>query len=411
MKGPLARFMCGLALLALWAMPASADDTCTSIVMPQALDAHQIMMTVERKIIPAQVERVEAAVKQCPDHAWINAIGSELDLNIYGVLKAGNGGVPNQDALNYLLRAFERSNKFQEGPSEGRESVYNISTSVNARSSLEYISFANSRKPIIEGLMEIALMGSLHPYLAGTEVKKCGGWAVSDAQTVSYQIDTPEKLIFIPFVDAIAEACRPGRENADIVAMALKSKVYAVAVERNAVTDTEEVRRYLITAQKAADEYLAMAGRGTTFFYDSFDIKRLDTLKRKHRVFTGEGPETVERSLWFTQAYIGSDVAIRSIVYSLDEYWTPLAAGETGASKEEVAKARNQLVSYLIALRKEGADAGFKDEAGKMVLAAFKAYHSREILSPERESRTDMPSWLYDIALKTLDPPPVPQDQ
>lgn len=400
----------GLALMLVGAMPASADETCTKVATPQALDALQIIMSVEKKIVPAQVERVEAALKQCPDHTWINAIGSELDLTIYRVLKNGNGGVPNQDAVNYLLRAFERSNKFQEGPSEGRQSLYNIATSVHANNSLDYQFFANSRKAIIEGLVEIALMGSVHPYLAGTAPIKCGGWAVSDGQTVSYQIDTPEELILMPFVDAIAEACRPGRENSDIVPLALKARAYAMVVEYGAVTDPEEVRRYLTIAQQAGDDYIAIAGTGS-FFYDRFAVKRLDNLKRKHRVFTGPGPETIERALWFTPDHIDSAAAIRSIVYSLDDYWTPLAAGETDASMEEVAKARGQLTSYLFALQKEGTDAGFREEAVKMILTAFKAYHSREILSPERENRPDMPVWYYDMVVKIFDPPPAPESQ
>lgn len=403
------RIMVSLALMAFGIMPASADETCTRMVTPQALDALQIMMSVERKIVPGQVERVESALKQCPDHAWINAIGSELDLTIYRMLKDGNGGVPNQDAVNYLLRAFERSNKFHEGPSEGRQSLYNIVTSVNAYSSLEYLSFANSRKAIMDGLVQIALMGSVHPYLAGTAPIKCGGWAVSDGQTVSYQIDTAEELILMPFVDALAEACRPGRENSDIVPLALKARAYAMAVEYGAVTDAEDIRQYLTIAQQAADDYIAVAGTGSTF-YDQFAVKRLDNLKRKHSVFTGPGPETIERTLWFTPDHIGSDAAIRSIVYSLDAYWSPLAAGETDASMEEVSTARSQLASYLLALRKEGADAGFKDRAGEMVLQAFKAYHSREILSPERDGRQDMPPWFYDMMVKVLDPMPAPEN-
>lgn len=401
MKTSIRRAAASLFLLALPALPAIADDACTRQVMPQALDALQIMLDKEKKIITEQVARIDGALQQCPDHAWINAIGSELDFSIYLTLKERNGGVPNQEAVNYLRRAFERSNKFQEGPGESRQSLYNIATSVNAYSKLDYITYANSRKRIIEGLMQIALMGTIHPYLAGTEAIKCGGWTVSDGQTVSYEIDTPAELVLMPFVDAVAEACRPGQENSDIVALALKARVYAIAVEREAVTDPEEIRRYLITAQQAADEYIAVAG-STSFYYDQFAVKRLDNLKRQHRVFIG--PETIDRALWFTGDNIGSEVAVRSIVYSLDEYWTPLAAGDTDATGEEVAKARQQLMSYLLLLRKEGAEAGFRDEAISMVHDALVAYQTRTILSPERESRPDMPGWYYDMAVKVLKP-------
>lgn len=386
-------------LFALPAQPAVAADTCTRGALPQALDAFQIMFVQERKIISGQVARIDAALQQCPDHAWINAVGSEVDLNIYLTLKERNGGIPDQEAVNYLRRAFERSNKFQEGPDEGRQSLYQITTSVSSNSKLEYLAYSNTRKQIIEGLVQIALMGTVHPYLAGTQQMKCGGWIISDAQTVSYQIDTPAELVLMPFVDAVAEACRPGREGSDIVPLALKARAYAIAVEREAVTDHEEIRQYLITAQQAADDYIAVAG-SNSFFYDRFAVKQLDDLKRKHRIFTGA--ETIDHALWFTPEHIGSEVAIRSIVYSLDKYWTPLAAAQTDATAEEVATARRQMISYLFLLMKEGAEAGFKDETSAMVHDALVAYQIRSVLSPEREQRPDMPVWLYDMAINVL---------
>ncbi len=138
--------------------------------------------------------------------------------------------------------------------------------------------------------------------------------------------------------------------------------------------------------------------------FSEADDRELTSLIRKHGVYTGDGPATIDRSLWFKPEYIGSEVAIRSVAYSFGEYWTPLAAGETGAPLEEVAKARNVLTSYIYQLKKQGAEAGLVAETNAMLREGLTAFQHGDLRTPEALDRTAMPLWFYEFLIKTLTP-------
>lgn len=405
MRHVLKSALCAAALLAEAALPAAAEDnTCELLNLPRALEAVQSVIK-DGATLGAYVPQMDSYVKDCPDHAWINALGGELDLIVFRGLRNANGGVPTQDAVNYLSRAFVRSDVFQTGPDTGRNGRYNIATSHSFYGKLEYSFASNSRKAIIEELVTLALAGTVHPYLAAATPAECKGWLTSDAQTISYKIDTAAQLPMLPFVEAAAEACRNQPARTDRLPLSLLAKTYIRLVDKGQVTDPAEVERMLLAAEKNAREYLG-EDEFHTFYFDESDVNKLKSLLRKHGVHSGPGEAVIDRSLWFTAQYIGSEAAIRSIVYSLDDYWTPLAAGDTDAPGEEVAKARNRMTAYLIELNKEGAAVGFKDETGAMLREAVTAFHKREIISPKMEGRKDMPSWLYDILIRILTPQP-----
>ncbi len=403
MRHVLKSALCAAALLAVATLPAAAEgDTCETVKLPRALEAIQSVIK-DGATLAAYVPQMDSHVKDCPDHAWINALGGELDLMTYRGLRNANGGVPTQDAVNYLSRAFVRSEVFQTGPDTGRNGRYNISTSHSFYNRLEYSVASNSRSAIMTELMTLALAGTVHPYLAAATPPECKGWLTSDAQTISYKIDTAAQLPMLPFVEAAAEACRNQPARTDRLPLSLLAKTYIRLVDTGHVTDPAEVERMLLAAEKNAREYLG-EDEFHTFYFDESDVNKLKSLLRKHGVHAGPGEAVIDRSLWFTAEYIGSEAAIRSFGYSLDEYWTPLAAGDTDAPGEEVARARNRMTAYLIELNKEGAAAGFKDEASAMLREAVTAFHKREIISPRMESRKDMPPFLYDILIRILTP-------
>jgi len=210
-------------------------------------------------------------------------------------------------------------------------------------------------------------------------------------------------MALLPFVEAVADVCRSEANQGDRFPLAVLAGAYAGLVEKEQVTDPAEVKRLLIAARQAADGFLGTTSQHSLFFSES-DDRELTALMRKHGVF-GESPETIDRSLWFTPEHIGSEVAIRSIVYSLEDLWTPLASGEMPGSTEEVAKARNRLTTFLLQLKQEGADAGLKTEASAMLLEALSAFHRGEIRKPGVPARAPMPSWLYDMQVKLLTQP------
>ncbi|MDP3460607.1 MAG: hypothetical protein Q8S09_15160, partial [Hyphomonas sp.] len=250
-----------------------------------------------------------------------------------------------------------------------------------------------------------ARAGTVHPYFKAEEPLVCEGWLTSDSQTVAYQVTDARDVVFLPFLDAAADACRGAQGQLGRMPLAMKAVANMRLVERELVKDPAEIERLLRAARRAADDFKGTDNFRTLAFGDSDDLK-LTALIRKHGVHTGEGPALIDRSLWFTQAYIGSETAIRSIVYSLPEYWTPLAAGETGASSEEVAKARSQFTSYVLQLKRQGTEAGLEAETEAMLREAVTAFHKGEIIPPEAATTKPMMPWLYDMIIRLLTPAP-----
>ena len=405
MRDMLKSGLCWAVLLAGAHLPAFADDaTCETEKLGAALESVQAVIK-NGTTLAAYVPQMDSYVKACPDHAWINMLGGEMDLIVYRGMRNANGGVPTQDGVNYLARAFERSNVFYAGPDETRAERYNIATSYNFYNNLTFSIASDSRRAIIDELVILALAGTVHPYLSGTAPVECKGWLSSDAQNIAYDVNDAPSKILLPFLEAAAEACRIAPNRTGKLPLAQLAKAYIRLVDTGVVSDPDEVERMLLAAEKNAGDYLG-EDEFHQFYFDETDVNKLKSLIRKYGVHSGSGEAVIDRSLWFTPDYIGSEAAIRSIVYSLDDYWTPLAAGDTEAPAEEVAKARNRMTGYLLELNKEGGAAGVQDQASAMLREAVTAFHKREILSPKMESRKDMPSWLYDIVIRILTPQP-----
>ncbi|MGE6699011.1 hypothetical protein ACQKH5_15035 [Hyphomonas sp. NPDC076900] len=405
MRHVLKSALCAAALMAGAALQAVADDaTCETEKLGAALESVQAVIK-DGTTLAAYVPQMDSYVKACPNQAWINVLGGELDLIVFRGLRQANGGAPAQDSVNYLARAFERSNVFYAGPDETRNRRTNIATSYNFYNTLDYSIASDSRGAIIGELVTLALAGTVHPYLAATTPPECKGWLVSDAQTISYKISTAADTPLLAFVEAAAEACRNQPLRSSLSPSALLAKAYLRLIDTGQVTEPDEVKRMLLAAEDNAKAYLG-DDEFVAFYFDKTDVNKLKSLLRKYGVHSGPGEAVIDRALWFTPEYIGSEAAIRSIVYSLDDYWTPLAAGDTEAPGEEVAKARNRMTAYLLELNKEGGAAGVQDQASAMLRDAVTAFHKREILSPEMQDRKDMPSWLYDVVIRILTPQP-----
>lgn len=397
--------LCAAAMLAGAALPAHADDaTCETEKLAAALESVQGVIN-NPTTLAAYVPQMDSYIKDCPESAWINALGGEMDLMTYRGLRNANNGVPTQDAVNYLLRAFQRSNVFYAGPDETRKERYNVATSYNFYNNLTLSFASDSRGAIIDELATLALSGNVHPYLSGTAPLECKGWVSSDSQNISYKVKDASSRVLLPFLEAAAEACRSAPVRAEKLPLAQLAKAYLRLVDTAVVTDPPEVRRMLLAAEKNAADYLG-GDEYHAFYFDEADVKKLKSLVQKYGVHAAPGEGLIDRSLWFTPEYLGSEDSIRSIVFSLDDYWTPLAAGETSASVEEVARARNRMTGYILELNKEGGAAGVQEEASAMLREAVTAFYKRSIISPRMEAGKELPEWLYNIMISLLTPKP-----
>lgn len=406
MMTPLLRSAIFAAAALVFAAPAALAEDCDKVILPRA---YVVIQTVTQPgaVLGDQMNKMDSHVTSCPEHAWINALGGELDRMIFVALRTNNGGVVNQDAYNFLGRALMRSNVFKAGPIEDQQSRYNVLLNQYG-AHLDYSVASNSRKAIIESLAQLALAGTVHPYLKAEEPLACEGWVTSDAQALGYMVKTAKDKVLLPFVEAAAEACRTAPDRMDRLPLAVLVVAYSKLVKNEEVKDPAEIERLLIAARRAADDFMSDDGYHSLLFSEN-DDRALTALIRKHGVHTGGGPATIDRSLWFTPEYIATEVAIRSVAYSFGEYWTPLAAGETGAPTEEVAKARNVLTSYIYQLKKEGAEAGLVAETDTLLREALTAFQRGDLRTPETQDRTAIPVWFYDFLIKTLTPAPASQ--
>lgn len=268
-----------MAVAAAVAGPALADP-CETEVLPAALGAAKVKPSNGEEFAQL-LQKMEGYVAACPEHPWVNMMLATMDFLAYQALTDINDGVPNQEGVNHLLRGFVHIGKFMDGPDELRRDRFMLATP-SGPGDLRHSTAVDLRKAIITKLMQIAKMGSVHPYLSGTEPVACEGWLTSDARTVAYAIDTKEDLIFLPFVDAAAEACEAAGDTANFLPLALKAKVYAEVVEKAYVTDTDEIRRMLRSAKDAQVAYLR--GRESDVFYSKSDVELLGKLMRAHAV-------------------------------------------------------------------------------------------------------------------------------
>ncbi|MFN3911878.1 hypothetical protein [Hyphomonas sp.] len=385
------------------AAPVAAAEDCEAVILPRAVGVIQAV-TGPGVNLSEKMAEMDGYVTACPDHGWVNVMAAELDLMIFKTTRSNNGGSATQEGVNFLARAFLRSGVFQQGPDENRKERYLLPAS-SGTVNLTYSVASNNRKAIIEALGDLAKSGTVHPYLKPASPVACSGWAPSDAQTLAYKVSAKADMALLPFVEAVADGCRAETNQGNRMPLAVLAEAYMDLVKTGQVTEPAEVKRLLIAARRAADDFIATSSYHSFFFSES-DDRELIALLRKHGVHAGDGPEIIDRALWFTPDYIGSEVAIRSIAYSLDELWTPLAAGETPGTAEEVAKARNLLTSYLLQLNKQGSDAGLKTETGVMLREALSAFHTGEIRKPGTPVRKPMPTWLYDTQMKLLTPQP-----
>lgn len=386
-------------LLGAVVTPAALADDCDSKVMPAALDV-VLAQTQTGEQFAQRLSQMEGFVSTCPDHPWVSFMGAELDMRAYRAIVAGNGGAPNQEAVGYLVRAFQRSGAYYSAPEEARKERYLVRTPSNNQGNLTYSSVSEVRKSALHGLMQIARMGTMHPYLSGANVGACTGWLTSDAQTVAYAIESKADLIFLPFVDAAAKACYNPDSTADRLPMATRAYAYLGLVKKELVTEPEDIRAKLLIAKESEQAYIG--GRKHDFFFSEFNGRDLNKLMRQHGVSYGDQPKLVPRELWFTHEYISSPETIYTIALSLSDKWSPMAAGTTSDSAEVVSAMRIAFNSAITALRAEGDQAGLKLETHKTLRAAINAFQSGEVRTEEMQGVPGMPDWQYTLLMTVL---------
>ena len=117
-------------LLGAAVTPAALADDCDTKVMPFALDVVLAQTQTGEEFLQL-VGRMDGYVSACPDHPWVSFMGAELDMRAYQAVTSLNGGAPNQEAVSYLVRAFQRTGVYYSASEEARKERYHVRTPSN----------------------------------------------------------------------------------------------------------------------------------------------------------------------------------------------------------------------------------------------------------------------------------------
>lgn len=386
-----------LGMILFAAGSAWADD-CTTTLRTSAVSATLRPVTTGEQL-QAALKEIDAIVVQCPADPWINALGAEMDLRVYNALLAANNNQMTQQAFDFLQRAFARSNVYRETAAEMRSEVYAIQTE-HGKANLTHSFASTNRKSIIQIFMAMARLGQVHPYLKAETPKTCTGWLSSDTQTVGYAMETEADLIFRPFIDAAAEACR-AEGSGDRLPLAVASQAYVRLVERGAITFRSDIKRSLLKARDYRDAYVG--ARGFDMYYSKFDADRLDRELRKHEVDPMAG--RLARELWFAPEHLGSEKMQFSLAWALSEEWA--AISERLAKAEiELAAGGTQYTRFVHDVLKEGREAGKEAETKAALRTALSDVQQSRVRAIAMADYELPPQWLYDMLMKTAAAPP-----
>lgn len=390
------RMAAGLLGMWLFASGSAFADDCTGTLRANAVSATLRPVTTGEQL-QAALKDTDAIVAQCPADPWINALGAEMDLRVYNALLAANNNQVNQQAFDFLQRGLARSDVYMNTAAEMRGEVYAIQTQ-HGTGNLTHSFASTNRKSILQILMAMARLGQVHPYFKAETPKTCGGWLMSDTQTVGYAMETEADLIFRPFIDAAAEAC--GGEGSDRLPLAVASQAYVRLVERGAITFRSDISKALLKARDYRDAYLSRGG--FDFHYSKFDAERLDKALRKHEVDPMAG--RLARELWFTPEHLGSEKMQFSLAWALSEEWAAISE-KLAKGEIELAAGGTQFTRFVYDVLKDGREAGKEAETKAALRTALSDVQQSRVRALAMADYELPPPWLYDMLMKTAAAP------
>lgn len=391
------KFAAGLLGIVLCAAGSAWADDCTGTLRTGAVSAALRPVTTGEQL-QAALKDLDAIVAQCPADPWINALGAEMDLRIYNALLAANNNQVNQQALDFLQRGLARSDVYMNTAADMRGEVYAIQTE-HGKGNLTHSFASTNRKSILQIFMAMARLGQVHPYFKAETPKTCTGWLTSDSQTVGYAMETEADLVFRPFIDAAAEACRG--EGNDRLPLAVASQAYVRLVERGALTFRSDVSEALLKARDYRDAYLSRGG--FDFHYSKFDADRLDRELRKHEVDPMAG--RLAREQWFTEEHFGSEKMQFSLAWALSEEWASISE-KLAKGEIELAAGGTQYTRFVYDVLKDGREAGKEAETKGALRTALSDVQQSRVRAIAMADYELPPQWLYDMLMKTAAAPP-----
>lgn len=402
MIGAVAYRLAALCLLAAPLMGGAAQaeaDPCETVHLPKALEASLRQTNTAEQFQQALTE-IDGQVSRCPDHPWLNMMGALMDMRAYDVLVRGNNNQVNQSAVDYLIRAYGRSSKYIAVPSEDRQDRFGVQAGAQ-RGNLTYSAAADNRKAIITALMQIAKLGTVHPYLAAEAPPACNGWIASDSQTVAYAMKTEADLIFRPFLEAAAKSCSTDQTRKNDTPAGALAYSYTNLVRTGAITDPAQVRDLLLAARAARHTYFEMNHGQFGILLSKITSGELDSQLRKHGVDPQAG--LLPRDQWFAGKRMSGDEVNFTLAWTLSDTWAGLAA-EMAAGTKTLAEAGTAYTNFVSSIVAEGRAAGLEAETRAAILFALTNVQESRTRAHTMDGYDLPPPWLFDMLKKVYGP-------
>lgn len=386
-----------LGALVLVAGNAAAED-CAGTVRIEALGVSARSVTTGAELQAALTD-MDALVARCPEDAWLNALGAEIDLRVYTALLNANNNQMNQQTFDFLHRAFLRSSRYANAPAEERQEVAGIQTP-HGRRGLSHEAARSVRREIMGVFLAMARLGQMHPYLKAEEPLTCNVWLMTDAQTIGYAIQSRADLVLMPFVDAAAEACGEDPQIWLRTPLAVAAQAHVRVVQKGVITDPAAVRAALIKARAYRDAYLAAVGFDA--FYSKFEAGQLDGELRKHGVDPMAG--RLARELWFEPENISSKTMQFSLAWALSEEWAAISE-KIAAEGITLSSAGALYTRFVYGVLTEGREAGLEAEIRAALRSALRDVQESRVRASSMADYDLPPQWLHDTLMKTTEPP------
>ena len=393
--------------IAGFAAPAFAD-TCRTQTLPTLVQDLARFDETKDRAIYLQLGEAEM---DCPNDPWVRTLLARAEMVAFEQLESPSKP-PNQlDPANfaYVERAAAHLQALPDGvPDQVR---------VGARL-LNYTLWSESMSKTFQNMLRYADAGKVHPMITDATPISCGFYSGAVASAAwNHQSRNIRSEAALKLMDRTIPACRTSGDRTRTNPLAQRAHMILRRISHGAVTDPEQIRRELASAARDVEIFRDGREAPTGIWFASHETDLQNLLKRhsvdlaaeaeaatqRERVAALNAVPPAPRDLWFTREHIGSDAVLHAIAISMAEQWSPLAAGTTDASREDVAQARVVLSRHVSALRDEAKEKGVFDLARPVLEAALTAFQDGFVRTPETQDIPGAPDWLYRTSIGLLD--------
>lgn len=342
---------------------------------------------------------------RCKETGWIRIIAAGAviqTLNRDDDLYPADSDEMKAVRFNRLGRAIDHVLAFRDHyPGEFRHGAV----------SLRYDDWSGLLEPVVHTMLRYADEGHIHPLASDDPPALSCDYVSSAMATNASNFRFARSPASLRLLTSVADVCRTSEERTDWSVLAQRANKLVTQVDNGTLAEPDRIRWALREAYRDSRQYLDGKEAPFGVWFDSHEKKLREMLEKypaSLRFF--EDIRDVPQADWFLPENIGEDATVHSIALAFSQMWSPLAAGVTDASTEEITKARLPLMRFASDLGKQ-ADAAGQGKAGRAMIAeGLAAFQEGIVRTPETATLPGAPVWLYEMLHRVMTkeeaPPP-----